>query len=90
MTNSRVEELTLKHYFFSDLRLGWTFRNLLRLKELRVGVAVYNIFNAKYENNGYAGSGYYTDSDGQKVVYRYSGYAAQAPAHVMASVNIRF
>lgn len=90
MTNSRVEELTLKHYFFSDLRLGWTFRNLLRLKELRLGVAVYNIFNAKYENNGYAGSGYYTDSDGQKVIYRYSGYAAQAPAHVMASVNIRF
>ena len=77
-------------YFVSDLRLGYTFRGLLRLREVRLGVTVYNIFNARYENNGYAGSGYYVGDDGKPVIYRYSGYAAQATAHVMASVNIKF
>ncbi len=90
MTNARVEEQTLPAYFVSDLRLGYTFRGLLRLREVRLGATVYNIFNARYENNGYAGSGYYVGDDGKPVIYRYSGYAAQATAHVMASVNIKF
>lgn len=90
MTNARVEEQTLPAYFVSDLRMGYTFKGLLRLRELRLGLTVYNIFNARYENNGYAGSGYYIGDDGKPVIYHYSGYAAQAPAHVMASVNIKF
>lgn len=90
MTNAHVEEQTLAAYFVSDLTAGYTFRGLLKSKEVRVSATVYNVFNAKYENNGYAGSGYYTDADGSKVIYRYCGYAAQAPAHVMASINIKF
>ena len=50
----------------------------------------YNIFNKKYCNNGYAGTEYYVDDAGEKVVYSYAGFAAQAPAHVMASATISF
>lgn len=90
LTNAQVEEQTLPHYFVSNLSAGYTFRGILGLKELRAGLTVYNVFNAEYENNGYAGSGYYVDGNGQKVIYRYTGYAAQAPAHVMATLNVRF
>lgn len=89
MTNARVESQTLSPYFVSDLRLSWTFRNLLRIKELRLGVAVYNVFNATYENNGYAGSFYILSPSGAPEIYRYSGYAAQAPAHLMTYITVK-
>lgn len=90
LTNARNDEQKLDAYFVSDLHLGYTFRRLLSLKQVRVGLSVYNLFNEKYESNGYAGSGYYVDDAGQKVIYRYSGYAAQATTNVMASISVKF
>lgn len=89
MNNARSEEAVLDPYFVSDLHLGYSFRHLPGIKELRVGFSVYNIFNKKYFNNGYAGAGYYMDGD-EKVIYRYAGYAAQAPVHVMGTMTLRF
>lgn len=90
LNNAHNEDQCLDAYFVSDLHLGYTFRNLLSLKELRLGFSVYNLFNEKYENNGYAGAGYYVDDAGQKVIYRYAGYAAQATTNVMASITVKF
>ncbi len=89
LTNSGNDEMTLDPYFVTDLHLGYTFKNLAALKELRVGMNVYNLFSEKYENNGYAGAGYYMDG-GKPVIYRYAGYAAQAPIHVMGTVSVKF
>lgn len=89
MNNARSEEALLDAYFVSDLHLGYTFRNIPSVKELKLGFSIYNLFNEKYFNNGYAGAGYYVDGD-QKVIYRYAGYAAQAPTHVMATATLRF
>ncbi len=89
LNNAHNEEQKLDAYFVSDLHLGYTFKNLLKLKQLRLGFSIYNLFNEKYCNNGYAGAGYYVDG-GEKVVYRYAGYAAQATTHVMATVSVRF
>ena len=90
LNNAHNDEQSLDAYFVTDLHLGYTFRRLLSLKEVRLGVSVYNLFNEKYENNGYAGAGYYVDDAGQKVNYRYAGYAAQATTNVMASIAIKF
>ena len=90
LSNIHSKEESLDPYFVSNLSLAYTVRNFLRLKEVRLGVTVYNIFNEKYENNGYAGAGYYTGDDGKPVIYRYAGFAAQAPANVLASISIRF
>lgn len=90
MNNARSDEAVLDAYFVSDLHLRYAFRKVLGIKELVVGFSVYNIFNEKYFNNGYAGAGYYVDEAGEKVIYRYAGYAAQAPAHVMATLTARF
>ncbi len=89
MTNSEQRDQSLDPYFVSNLLLGYTF-STHGLKSVRVGFTVNNIFSEKYENNGYAGSGYYVDNSGEKVIYRYSGYSAQAPINVIGSVTVNF
>lgn len=89
MNNARSEEARLDSYFVSDLALAYTFKDLASIKELRLGVTVYNIFNEKYCNNGYAGAGYYMDN-GTPVIYRYAGFAAQATTNVLGTVTLSF
>ncbi|MDE6653748.1 MAG: TonB-dependent receptor, partial [Muribaculaceae bacterium] len=89
LTNAGHEEQSLDPYFVTDLHLGCTLDKLTGVKNLRLGVSIYNLFSEKYENNGYAGAGYYMDGD-RRVIYRYAGYAAQAPIHVMGSVALKF
>lgn len=89
MNNAKSEEAKLDSYFVSDLALAYTFKNLLSIKEVRLGLTVYNLFNEKYCNNGYAGAGYYIDN-GKPEVYRYAGFAAQATTNVLATVTLTF
>ena len=89
MNNARSAEAKLDAYFVSDLALAYTFKTLPAVKELRLGITVYNIFNEKYCNNGYSGAGYYM-ADGTPVIYRYAGYAAQATTNVLATVTLSF
>lgn len=90
MDNARSEDAALDPYFVTDLHAGYTFRDLAGLKTLRLGLSVYNLFNEKYFANGYAGAGYTVGADGQKHIYRYAGYAAQAPVNLMGTVSIIF
>lgn len=90
MNNARTEETVLDSYFVTDLHLGYTFKNLPACKRLHIGFSIYNLFNEKYFNNGYCGAGYYVGDDGKPEIYRYAGYAAQAPIHVMANVALSF
>ena len=90
MTNAGADEAALDAYFVTDLNVSYTFTKVLGLKSVALGVTVYNLFNEKYFNNGYAGAGYSLGSDGKAEIYRYAGYAAQAPTNVMATVNIKF
>lgn len=89
LSNAHSDEQMLKAYFVTDLQLGYSFGKILGLKDVRLGLLVNNIFNAKYCSNGYAGAGYYVDN-GENVIYRYAGYAAQATANVMATLNVKF
>lgn len=90
MSNAHSDEQMLDSYFVSNLRLGYDFDKVLGTKGVRLGLTVYNLFNEKYEDNGYAGAGYYKDEQGNPVVYRYAGYAAQATTHVTGSLTVRF
>lgn len=87
MSNADQKEHQLDAYFVSNLRLAYTFR-LPHTKNITVGATIYNIFDEEYESNGYAGSGYYTDSNGQKQRYNYAGYAAQAGINFLGHVSI--
>ncbi len=88
MDNSASADVRLDAYCVSDLSAGYTFRNIRGIQSLRLGATVYNIFNAKYFNNGYAGAGYTVGDDGKPVIYRYAGYAAQAPTNLLATISI--
>ena len=87
MSNADQSDHILDAYFVSNLRLAYTFK-FKGVKSITAGVTIYNLFNEEYENNGYAGSGYYTDSNGQKQRYNYAGYAAQAGINAIGHVNI--
>ena len=89
MSNAKQEECTLDAYFVSNLNLSYTFK-LPKVKSVTVGCTIYNLFNEEYENNGYAGSGYYLDDNGGKVRYNYAGYAAQAGTNVLGHIAINF
>lgn len=90
LSNANSDEQALAPYCVSNLSLGYTLSAIPSLKEVRIGLLINNIFNAKYENNGYSGAGYYVGENGEKIIYRYAGYAAQAPANVMASISVKF
>ncbi len=89
MSNAEQKEHSLDAYFVSNLRMAYTFK-LPRTKSITVGATIYNIFNEEYENNGYAGSGYYTDGDGTRHRYNYAGYAAQAGTNILGHLSIDF
>ena len=89
MNNARSAEAKLDSYFVSDLSLAYTFKKIRGMKELRVGLTVYNLFNEKYCNNGYAGAGYYLE-DGKPMIYRYAGFAAQATTNLLATITLSF
>lgn len=88
LTNAKQEDQTLDAYFVSNLNVAYTFE-LPRIKSATVGFTIYNLFNEKYENNGFAGSGYYIDG-GKKIRYNYAGYAAQAGTNVLGHISFNF
>lgn len=92
MDNTHSDETALDSYCVTDLHLGYTLPAIktLGLKQLTLGFSIYNLFDKKYCNNGYSGAGYYIGENGDKVIYRYAGYAAQAPIHVMGTITARF
>ncbi len=87
MSNYGIEEHILDAYFVTNLRLAYSFK-LKGVKNITVGATIYNLFNEEYENNGYAGSGYYTDENGQRQRYNYAGYAAQAGINAIGHISI--
>ena len=87
MSNTAQEDHTLDAYFVNNLRLSYTFR-FKGVKSLTLGATIYNLFNEEYENNGYAGSGYYTDDDGTRHRYNDAGYAAQAGINALGHITI--
>lgn len=83
-TNNEVEALTLDAYTVTNLDLGYRFKSH-SAKSVRLGVAVYNLFNKEYCSNGY---GYSYMWDGER--YDEAYYFPQAPLHVLANVTVVF
>jgi len=86
MSNVADEATALDPYFVTNLHLNYTLPKIGGVKKIAVGFSIYNLFNAKYCSNGYAGAGY-TPVDGKPEIYRYAGYAAQAPIHFMGNLT---
>jgi iron complex outermembrane recepter protein len=83
LDNSQSASRKLNAYFTQDLRLNWTIRTNF-LKEMHVIGQLNNLFNAKYEPNGYT----YSYISGN-VLSNDNGYYPQAGTNFMIALNIR-
>lgn len=95
LDNSGTKDNSLDAYFVSHLRAGYTFK-LPSTKSVQVGVTVFNIFNKKYETNGYSQTAavYNTDDNGNKtgnpVIAHDPRYYPMAGTNVMANITLKF
>ncbi|NDV84149.1 TonB-dependent receptor [Bacteroides sp. 51] len=95
LDNAGVKENSLDAYFVSHLHAGYTF-NVPYTKGVTVGATVYNIFNKKYETNGYSQTAavYETDAEGNKVgnatIYNDPRYYPMAGTNVLFNIALKF
>ncbi len=94
-----TETLMLKKHFTTNIDLSYQFNfPHCTVKSAKVGVTLYNIFSAKFDNNGWAAPQFRQDSNGN--VYAVNtwglrdseavGFAPSAPFHFMAHLDINF
>jgi len=103
--NDCYETLLLKKHFTTNLDLSYHFSlGKLRMKDATVGITLYNIFSAKYDNNGWAAPQYQQDANGNVIAVntwdcrdgltvnegQAAGFAPSAPFNVMAHLSVNF
>lgn len=96
LSNSGDDECTLDAYFVNNLNVSYTFK-LPATKAITVGVSVYNLFDEKYESNGYASrTAVYPTTDGTRPtgtrpeIVPYAAYYPNAGINALAHLTLRF
>jgi iron complex outermembrane receptor protein len=84
LDNTSTETRKIDGYFISNLQLSYTIKNTL-FEEIRIGLAVNNLFNKMYQNNGYTW-GYI--AGGERTVENF--YYPQAGRHFLTRLTIKF
>ncbi|MBP5498811.1 MAG: TonB-dependent receptor [Muribaculaceae bacterium] len=86
-------DAVLKPAFVSDLDLSYGF-SLKHVKNITLGVTVYNLFNKKYESNGSCSMNFRRTQDGTIEAYNggwaWATFSAQAPIHFLAHLTLKF
>ena len=83
MDNSQLDNRSLKAYYIQDIRASWTIKKLL-FSEWHIIGQVNNLFNKKYEPNGYTYSYVYTNE-----LTTENSYYPMAGTNYMLGVNVR-
>jgi iron complex outermembrane receptor protein len=96
--NTTYETLMLKGHFTTNLDLSYNFAlKCIGIKDAKVGISLYNIFSAKYDNNGWAAPQIVKDGNSYKAINTWgtrdkeaAGFAPSAPFNCMAHLSINF
>ena len=96
--NKTYETLLLKKHFNTNVDLSYHFSlKQMGIKEVTAGVTLYNVFSAKYDNNGWASPQLTNDNGSIKAVNEWgvrdcgaAGFAPSAPFNMMAHVSVEF
>ena len=96
--NKTYETLLLKKHFNTNVDLSYHFSlKQIGIKEVTAGVTLYNVFSAKYDNNGWAAPQLINDNGTIKAVNEWgvrdcgaAGFAPSAPFNMMAHVSVEF
>ena len=84
LDNTQSEDRKLKGYFLSNFRAGYDF-TAFGIKNINLGLLVNNLFDKKYESNGYTYGGIYSG------IASYSNfYFPQAGTNFLLSLNLKF
>ncbi|RTY93979.1 TonB-dependent receptor [Flavobacterium sp. GT3R68] len=89
MGNIDSESSKLDSYFVNDLSMSYELLTKKVFKSIVFTGLINNIFDAKYESNGY----YYTyddDSSGSPITYDGAGYYPQAGINFLVGVTLKF
>ena len=89
LDNFENKEDSLGPYFVSHLNLAYTFK-LPHVKAITVGCTVYNIFNEKYENNGYSQTCALVSADGSYKLSSDPRFYPMAGTNVLAHLTFSF
>ena len=89
--------MMLDGHFTTNIDLSYNFRlPKLGLKDATIGVTLYNLFSAKYDNNGWAAPAF-TKENGKVVATGWGtsdqyevGFAPSAPFNMMAHLSVNF
>jgi iron complex outermembrane receptor protein len=89
--------MMLDGHIATNIDLSYNFKlPKLGLKDVTVGVTLYNIFSAEYDNNGWAAP-CYDKADGKVVATGWdasdqyeAGFAPSAPFNMMAHLSVNF
>ncbi len=84
LDNTSAKERSVNPYFINSLRIGYAFKPSF-MKEIVLDVTVNNLFNEKYETNGWV---YSAMVGGER--YTEDGYFTQAGTNAMARVAFKF
>lgn len=88
--------MMLDSHFTTNVDLSYTFAlKQFGLKEATLGVTLYNLFSAKFDNNGWASPKFRQKDDGTVEAYRSddlyeAGFAPSAPFNFMAHLSLNF
>ena len=96
--NETQETLMLKNHFNTNVDLSYTFSlKKAGIKDITAGVTLYNIFSAKYDNNGWAAPQLISENGTVKAVNMWgvrdsgaAGFAPSAPFNLMAHLSVNF
>ncbi len=92
LDNFERKEDSLDPYFVNNLDVAYTF-NLRHMRSITVGATVYNLFNEKYETNGYSmTSALYPGGSkaGQYTLYSDPRFYPMAGINALGHVTLRF
>ena len=96
--NTTNETLQLKRHFTTNIDLSYGFSlKKTGMKDATIGVTLYNVFNQKYDNNGWAAPQYRLVNGTLTAVNSWgncdmgaAGFAPSAPFNMMAHLSINF
>ena len=89
LDNSTSDDRKIDSYFVSNLKLGHSFK-LKGVKSMELNLLVNNLFNEKYESNGYVWYSWFEGSGDNRVRGNDLRYFPQAGTNVMANMAVRF
>ena len=88
LDNTGSDDRSIDSYFVNNLRFGYSF-DCKTIKDIKLSLLINNIFDAKYETNGWVYSSYLMDSQSLSR-YDEKAYFPQAGTNILASLVLKF